>query len=457
MVEDGAEGLEALSAGLFPQTGRATTVGLTGSPGVGKSTIVGELVRAARAQGRSVAVLAIDPTSPFSGGALLGDRVRMQAHATDPGVFIRSMATRGHLGGMALAAPEAIRVLDAAGHDLVIVETVGVGQAEVDVAAATDTTRGRGLAGLGRRGPGREGRDPRDRRRLRGEQGRSRGLRGGGARSRADAADGSRARRGRRPWCRPPRPRATASRRCGPRSSRHRAHLEASGELERGRRDRLLREVESLVAREAPRPCARAPRRRRLARRRPDGAADRSVPDRRYPGGTDRPEVRDLRPGRRHTPAPGPRGGRWSSSANARPAADAQPSEALTLSGEPLEPLYGPEDLAGFDPETRARTARRVPVHPGRLPLDVPRPAVDDAAVRRVRLGRRDQRALPVPARTRPGRPLGRVRHAHADGPRLGRPARRGRGRVGAAWRPTRSRTSTRCSTGSRSATSRRR
>ena len=97
-------------------------------------------MRRARADGRRVAVLAIDPTSPYTGGALLGDRVRMQEHATDPEVFIRSMATRGHLGGMSLAAPEAVRILDAAGFDLVIVETVGVGQAEIDVAAATDTT-----------------------------------------------------------------------------------------------------------------------------------------------------------------------------------------------------------------------------------------------------------------------------------------------------------------------------
>jgi LAO/AO transport system kinase len=140
MVEDGAEGLAELSATLFPHTGRAYTIGLTGAPGVGKSTLAGELVRMARASGLSVAVLAIDPTSPFTGGALLGDRLRMQDHATDPEVFIRSMATRGHLGGMALAAPEAVRILDAAGKDLVIVETVGVGQAEVDVAAATDTT-----------------------------------------------------------------------------------------------------------------------------------------------------------------------------------------------------------------------------------------------------------------------------------------------------------------------------
>jgi LAO/AO transport system kinase len=140
LVEDGSPDLPALSEALYPHTGRAYTVGLTGSPGVGKSSLAGGLVQVARDRDRTVAVLAIDPTSPFTGGALLGDRLRMQAHATDPGVFIRSMATRGHLGGMALAAPEAVRVLDASGKELVLVETVGVGQAEVEVAGATDTT-----------------------------------------------------------------------------------------------------------------------------------------------------------------------------------------------------------------------------------------------------------------------------------------------------------------------------
>ena len=140
MVEDGADGLAELSAGLYSHTGDAYTIGLTGSPGVGKSSLAQHLLKQARARDLQVAVLAIDPTSPFTGGALLGDRLRMQEHATDSGVFIRSMATRGHLGGMALAAPEAIRVLDASGRDVVIVETVGVGQAEVEVATATDTT-----------------------------------------------------------------------------------------------------------------------------------------------------------------------------------------------------------------------------------------------------------------------------------------------------------------------------
>jgi LAO/AO transport system kinase len=140
MVEDGADGLAELSAALYPRTGRAYTIGLTGSPGVGKSSLAEKLVRSARERDHTVAVLAIDPTSPFTGGALLGDRLRMQSHATDPGVFIRSMATRGHLGGMALASPEAVRVLDASGKEFVIVETVGVGQAEVEVATTADTT-----------------------------------------------------------------------------------------------------------------------------------------------------------------------------------------------------------------------------------------------------------------------------------------------------------------------------
>jgi LAO/AO transport system kinase len=138
-VEDDAPELAELSAGIYGRTGRAATIGLTGAPGVGKSTLAGELVRIARGEERRAAVLAVDPTSPYTGGALLGDRVRMQDHAVDPGVFIRSMATRGHLGGIALAAPEAVRILDAAGYDVILVETVGVGQAEVDVAAATDT------------------------------------------------------------------------------------------------------------------------------------------------------------------------------------------------------------------------------------------------------------------------------------------------------------------------------
>ena len=121
---------------LLPERGRARVVGVTGAPGVGKSTTVTGLVALLRAAGERVAVLAVDPSSPFSGGALLGDRVRMQAHATDSRVFIRSMATRGHLGGLAVAAPQALRVLDGGGFDTVIVETVGVGQSEVEVAGA---------------------------------------------------------------------------------------------------------------------------------------------------------------------------------------------------------------------------------------------------------------------------------------------------------------------------------
>jgi LAO/AO transport system kinase len=140
MVEDESPQLREVSARLAPHTGGAQIVGLTGAPGVGKSTSTSALVGALRAGGKRVGVLAVDPSSPFTGGALLGDRVRMQDHATDPQVFIRSMATRGHLGGVAWATAQALRVLDVAGYDVVLVETVGVGQSEVDVAGLADTT-----------------------------------------------------------------------------------------------------------------------------------------------------------------------------------------------------------------------------------------------------------------------------------------------------------------------------
>ncbi len=246
-VEDGAPDLPAISAGLYARTGSAATIGLTGAPGVGKSTLAGELVRAARTAGLTVAVLAVDPTSPYTGGALLGDRVRMQEHATDEGVFIRSMATRGHLGGMALAAPEAVRILDAAGYEVVIVETVGVGQAEVDVAAATDTALVVLAPGLGdavqmakagilevadvfvvnkadREGAGEVVRELRQMLRL-----------------------GSS-----RPW-NPPVLTSVALERQGIAElwaaiEEHRSHLASSGDLEAKRRARLLREVESLAA-----------------------------------------------------------------------------------------------------------------------------------------------------------------------------------------------------------------
>lgn len=140
LVEDASPGLREVAELLTPYTGHAQIVGITGSPGVGKSTCTSALVGALREQGRRVGVLAIDPSSPFSGGALLGDRVRMQEHATDPDVYIRSMASRGHLGGLAWATPQALRVLDAAGCDVVLVETVGVGQSEVDIAGLADTS-----------------------------------------------------------------------------------------------------------------------------------------------------------------------------------------------------------------------------------------------------------------------------------------------------------------------------
>jgi LAO/AO transport system kinase len=140
LVEDASPLLRDVMAALAPHTGQAWVIGLTGSPGVGKSTSTSALVGALRQRDLRVGVLAVDPSSPFSGGALLGDRIRMQDHALDPGVYIRSMASRGHLGGLSWSTPQATRVLDACGCDVVLVETVGVGQSEVEVAALADTT-----------------------------------------------------------------------------------------------------------------------------------------------------------------------------------------------------------------------------------------------------------------------------------------------------------------------------
>jgi len=140
LVENQAAELPLIMRELAPATGRAQVIGLTGPPGVGKSTTITALLTALRQRGERVGVLAVDPSSPFSGGALLGDRVRMQQHALDPEVFIRSMATRGHLGGLAAATSQALRVFDAAGCDTVLVETVGVGQSEVEVSRVADCT-----------------------------------------------------------------------------------------------------------------------------------------------------------------------------------------------------------------------------------------------------------------------------------------------------------------------------
>jgi LAO/AO transport system kinase len=140
LVDDAAPGSSDLLKALWPHTGKAWVLGVTGNPGAGKSTLCDRLIQAYRARGKRVGVLAVDPSSPYTGGAILGDRIRMSRHATDDGVFIRSLATRGHMGGLTRSARDLVRVLDASGHDLVIVETVGVGQDEVEVTQTAHTT-----------------------------------------------------------------------------------------------------------------------------------------------------------------------------------------------------------------------------------------------------------------------------------------------------------------------------
>lgn len=149
IVENDEEKAREVVKKIYPLTGKAYVVGITGPPGSGKSTLLDKLIKLARDEGHRVGVIAIDPTSPFTGGALLGDRLRMQRHSTDPDVFIRSMATRGSLGGLAKATNDAVKVLDAAGYDLIFVETVGVGQIEVDIVKTADTVVLVTVPGLG--------------------------------------------------------------------------------------------------------------------------------------------------------------------------------------------------------------------------------------------------------------------------------------------------------------------
>ena len=246
LVESGApDGAEVVAA-LYPRTGRAATVGITGAPGSGKSTLTDRLIARIRRDGDEVGVLAIDPTSPFTGGAILGDRVRMQDHATDPGVFIRSMATRGHLGGLALAAPQAMRILDAAGKPWIIVETVGVGQVEVEIVDTADTTVVVVNPGWGD-----------------GVQANKAGLLEIAdvfVVNKADRPGADGATRdleqmlelsGERPW-RPPIVSTVATEGTGIDAvfdaiGAHRAYLEADGELDRRRRERLADEVRAVV------------------------------------------------------------------------------------------------------------------------------------------------------------------------------------------------------------------
>ncbi len=148
-LDDRFEEAEATLRALFPRTGRALVVGITGSPGAGKSTLTDQLIGHYRRAGRTVGVVAVDPTSPFSGGAILGDRIRMQDHATDPGVFIRSLGTRGHLGGLSRSTSELVQVLDAMGKEVILVETVGVGQDEIEIASLAHTVVVVAVPGMG--------------------------------------------------------------------------------------------------------------------------------------------------------------------------------------------------------------------------------------------------------------------------------------------------------------------
>jgi LAO/AO transport system kinase len=148
-LDDGLPSARSTLRELFPRTGKAWVVGLTGAPGAGKSSLTDRLIAYHRAAGRTVGVVAVDPTSPFSGGAILGDRIRMQEHATDPGVFIRSLATRGNLGGLSRSTADVVAVMDAMGKDVILVETVGVGQDEIEVAALAHTVVVVSVPGLG--------------------------------------------------------------------------------------------------------------------------------------------------------------------------------------------------------------------------------------------------------------------------------------------------------------------
>ena len=248
MVERGGAAAREVGRLTHPLGGAARTIGLTGAPGAGKSTLTSALVGAIRRDGLDVAVLAIDPSSPFSGGAILGDRVRMGEHALDEGVFIRSMATRGHLGGLALATPEAVRVLDAAGHERVLIETVGVGQVEVEVASSADSTVVVVNPGWGDE-----------------VQAAKAGLleiadvfvinkadRPGSADARRDLEQMLELSAAREGW-RPPIIETVAPEGVGVDAlwaalSDHQRHLEATGQLERRRADRLDRELRAIVA-----------------------------------------------------------------------------------------------------------------------------------------------------------------------------------------------------------------